>query len=249
VMGAGAEETPTADELIAAAGESVDLAVEHLMDLRRLFFSIVEHLRETAHRQSELNDDTQQALTLAEDEQLAQELAPLADRQERLSEITQQLAEALRQQSQQPAASPPGQPPAGGPSDQELAELTQRFAEASELVRAAHDQMEAGQTAMTMQPPTAEPVTTAQAAALEQLIQAIALLQPPQDQQQDQPQDQQQQQNQPGQGDQDQQEPQDQQQSPDPSRILQAVRDLEAHRRRNRPPRTRGAVEPVEKDW
>ncbi len=89
----------------------------------------------------------------------------------------------------------------------------------------------------------------------EKLIQALQELQPPEDQQDDQQQDQgdQQQDQQQDDGSQDQQpnEPDDQQQQQqmDPSRILQAVRDREAQRRKDQEQRVMAGQAPVEKDW
>ena len=52
--------------------------LEHLQNLRRLFFSIVEHLRETTERQAQLNDETEEAAALAKPDQKPLAAGPLA---------------------------------------------------------------------------------------------------------------------------------------------------------------------------
>ena len=44
--------TPLNDRALASSREHVGQAVEHFQSLRRLFFSVIEHLRETAQRQA-----------------------------------------------------------------------------------------------------------------------------------------------------------------------------------------------------
>ncbi len=90
-----------ADTAIDASREHVSQAIEHLQALRRLFFSIAEHLRETAQRQAQLNDETEQATALKKDEDIAKTVGPLALRQQQLRAITQQIADALNEQAKQ----------------------------------------------------------------------------------------------------------------------------------------------------
>ena len=95
------------------------------------------------------------------------------------------------------------------------------------------------------EPPAVGAMREAQDTAAQRLAEALALLQPPQPQQekgeqsQPQPQD--------GDGeDEEQEEPKPQE--ADPARLLQAVRDREAERRKAKD-RKRAGYEPVEKDW
>jgi hypothetical protein len=91
----------------------------------------------------------------------------------------------------------------------------------------------------------------AQGIALTELEQALAILEPPQQQEQGDPQQQPQQQaGEQEQGDSDQAaQPQPQpQRATDPAQLLQEVRDREAQRRRERAKQQAG-YESVEKDW
>jgi hypothetical protein len=105
--------------------------------------------------------------------------------------------------------------------------------------------------------PEFEPIQSQQQAALEELADALALLQPPQ-QEQDrngEPGQDPQQQDQPGQdsesGDRqsEQPEPSEAEQTGDPGQMLQSVRDREAERHRERGKRNQQGYEPVTKDW
>jgi hypothetical protein len=107
--------------------------------------------------------------------------------------------------------------------------------------------------------PEFEPIRSEQQAALEGLAEAIALLQPPQQEQnqnQEQGQDPQQQ-DQQGQnsesGDQQSEVPEpdadEATQSGDPGQMLQSVRDREAQRHREAGKRKQQGYEPVAKDW
>ncbi|MFQ5418575.1 MAG: hypothetical protein ACE5FL_16225, partial [Myxococcota bacterium] len=80
-----------------AAWEAAEHAVERLEDLRRLFFSLIEHLRETAQLEAELADETGDAAALAP---ALEKIAPLAARQETLRERCGKIAEALEEQAE-----------------------------------------------------------------------------------------------------------------------------------------------------
>ena len=86
-------------------------AFDTLQELRRLFFSIVEHLQETAQRQVQLNDETEQlAGTPSESEPDAEtksgRRSQLSARQSEVAQIADQIAETLEQQAnQQPDSS------------------------------------------------------------------------------------------------------------------------------------------------
>jgi hypothetical protein len=109
-----------------------EAAVHSMEELRRLFFSIVEHLRDTAERQLELNDNTAEVLgsssSLAVDE-----LGPLQSRQASLSQIAQQISAELSKQgatAQESAVEAGGEPASGPPSAEQAAALIK----AAELV-------------------------------------------------------------------------------------------------------------------
>jgi hypothetical protein len=266
----------------------VERAVEHLQALRRLFFSITEHLRETAQRQAGLNDDTEQVAALERGEGLADKTGPLTLRQRELQSITEQISQALDDQAKQ-------QPMPDGQIDPRQLEqsqrITEQFAKAAKLVNEGGIEM--GQAAEQLSPrpesadsqgpssdandtgvgitesPTGQNAESRtegssgvtnlrldearrhQDAALQKLVDALSLLQPPQPQQ---PQQQQQDKKQQTQGESPQSKSQDQEQTEqsagfDPSGLLQRVRDREAQRRRDREQRGRFEQEPVEKDW
>ena len=101
----------TADAELDSANNlavAVNAAVDNLQALRRLFYSIVEHLRETADRQAELNDETERARTPA-NTPLEQRLGPLVDRQSELARIAEGIASALQSQASQMPESAGGQ--------------------------------------------------------------------------------------------------------------------------------------------
>ncbi|QDV86461.1 VWA domain-containing protein [Planctomycetes bacterium TBK1r] len=237
-----------------------EAAIETLQDLRRLFFSIVEHLRETAQRQAGINDETEQMAALqseSDSERQRADAAELASRQNDLSEIAGQIASALEQladASTDPPADPGGQ---AAPVDPQQQEMIQQNAEkakkAAGLVRESTQQMDKASEQLSREDPQIDQARPPQDLALEKLIEALRELQPPQQDQSNQQQNQQQQQQDQQQQQSDQNQPQEQNEEQDaqmdPSRVLQAVRDREAQRRRERDQRQRAGQIPVEKDW
>ena len=232
------------EQAFAKSVEHVNLAVEHLQSLRRLFFSVVEHLRETAQRQAQLNDESEVAAALKEDDDIAKTIGPLAARQQELQAITGEIAKALEEQAKQ---QPTGAMPQQNADPQQLAQMQQiqkQFGEAAKLVGEGGVEMESAHKHLAFKEPLVDQARKHQDQALEKLVEALALLQPPeQNQQQNQ---QQQQQDQQQQGD---QEEQKSEMGTDPARLLQAIRDREAERRREKERRAQLAREPVEKDW
>ncbi|MHB8900528.1 MAG: vWA domain-containing protein [Thermoguttaceae bacterium] len=239
-------------EALERSREEVSQAVEQLQALRRLFFSIIEHLQETAQRQAELNDQTEQVAALPKEQRLPARTGPLSTRQEELRKIAGEIAGALAEQAKkQPAADVPGQQI----DPKQLAQLQQnqeQFGKAAKLVGQAGTDMESAQKDLAFEEPIVDQARKHQDLALEALTQALALLQPPPPEDQDgqneeQQQDQPQQEQQPGQD----RKPQEQkpEMGTDPARLLQAIRDREAHRNRERDRHTRVEQEPVEKDW
>ena len=216
-------------------------AVRGLESLRRLFFSLIEHLRETAARQQELNDDTEATAAVPVDE-LPGSLGPLVPRQSELASLAGVIANALEQQSLEEPQN------AGDPAAAE--DQGVKLRQAAELTLGAQIDMEHGAEKLSAEPPDLKAGREHQDRALEQLIEALQLLQPPQEEQQqgDDPQSQPQEQE-------DQAESGGQQQEPevspeaDPSQLLQEVRDREAERRRENAERKGEGYDTVERDW
>ncbi len=234
------------DAALDASRQHVARAIEYLQALRRLFFSIIEHLRETAQRQAQLNDETEQATALKKDEDIAKAAGPLALRQQQLRAITKEIADALNEQAKQRPDQAPGQPTADPKQLEQFQKIVRQLAQAAKLVGDGGSEMQKAGEGLSAAKPDFGPARKSQDEALQKLVEALALLNPPQpDQQNQQDQDQQ------GEGQQEQkQEQQNQQaQGTDPSRALQAVRDREAQRRRDRENRQRLTQEPVERDW
>ena len=222
-------------------------ALGHLEALRRLFFSIVEHLQALLAEQTGTHDRTATLQFESQVDELAPELGLIGERQGGHAALADALGEALAQQAQEPAAQAPS---AGGPPDGPGSQGAEQAAEAAEEVRAAAGRMHAAgaviedavQRAASMSPDL-EPALADQRAAIEHVENAIRLLQPPRD----------------GDGDGEPQQATAQagqaQQQDDPERMsqrqalrrLQAIRDRDAQRQRER--QDAGRPEPVEKDW
>jgi hypothetical protein len=222
-------------------------AVEHLEALRRLFFSIVEELRDTAQQQLDLADATRDAaaLSAAGSADAAARIGPLAPRQEALATRAGGIADALVEQSNQ----------TGGVVDEEAdsAETSRRLREAAEHVVFAQAEMEVATRKLGEEPPDLESTQPQQAAAIEELERALALLVPPEDRQPEGEPDSSEQENSESAasgGQQDQEgKPEPQAAPADPAQLLQAVRDREAQRRRDRDQRGVERYETVEQDW
>ncbi len=227
---------------LLAARESSGRAVESLEALRRLFFSIVEHVRELRDRQVELADETRDAAALAAGSPAeAPAPGPLGGRQGELAEQAARIALELEEQSHREGGV------VGGEADP--AESSRRLRLAGEHVLAAEGEMTQAKERIESGAPALVEASASQALAVQELDEALALLIPPEQRQQSQQQQQQQQ------GD---SQPQPQQQpseedagegAMDPAQLLQAVRDREAERRRARAGRQTAPYETVEKDW
>ena len=253
------ETTETSETPAEAANE----AAERLQDLRRLFFSVVEHLEETSQKQQNLNDQTQELAATPDSEQQQQKMGPLENEQRQLQAISEQIAEELRNQATQPAPPTADDSQASPEQQQQRQEAAEKMAQASDLVRQASRSMQQSRQAMRADSPELKEVREPQDEAAKKLKEALALLQPPQQQNNEQDQDQQQQEqpqnNQPEEQDQDQQqdEPQDsqdgqgesQQQDMSMAELLQMIRDRDAQRRRDKERRAAVGTLPVDKDW
>ena len=225
--------------------ESSRSAVGHLEALRRLFFSIVEELRDVAQQQLDLADATRDAaaLSAAAPDEAEARIGPLTPRQEALAGRAGGIADALVEQSNQ----------SGGVVDAEAdsAETSRRLREAGEHVLLAQVEMEGAMEKLTGDPPNLESTQERQAAAIEELERALALLVPPEDregepdpsEQEDSERDQS------GGAEEQERESESPSEPIDPAQLLQAVRDREAQRRRDREQRGTERYETVERDW
>ena len=231
--------------------DSAKLAEAKLVELQKLFFSVIEHLKELIREQGETRDDTTSAQA-EDDAGRAARLPGLIERQSTHGQVAEAIAQALASQADAAAqqggqgGAPQGGAPQGGPTPQALGQAAQE-------VRSALGSMQDATTTLTQARDQAQqmsydigPAIDSQKTAVEHLENALRLLQPPQQDKQDkQDQQNQQQQQQPDKQDQQQQ----QQQSADQQ--LQQVREREAQREREQRERERqaGGADPVDKDW
>ena len=227
----------------SSALEASRTAIDHLESLRRLFFTIVEELREIARQQLDLSDATQDAAALADlasDESLAR-VGPLAPLQTKLASQAGVIANALAEQSNQ----------VGGVVDTEadFAETSLRLRQAGEHVLLAQIEMEGAAAWLVEDPPQLEPTPARQLAAIDELEQAIALLAPPQQDEPQQDDSESSDESESSEGEQEQSESAAPPEPVDPARLLQAVRDREAQRRNEREQRGTAGHDTVEKDW
>lgn len=224
--------------------ESAKTAETKLVEMQKLLFSVVEHLQELIRQQGETRDDTATAQT-EDDVGRGKRLPGLIDREAEHATMAEAIAGALASQADAASQQPPGQPAGGGggPSPQALGQ-------AATEVRSGLASMQDASTTLTQARDQAQqmsydigPALEAQKTALEHLENALRLLQPPpqqNDQQDQQKQDQEKQ---------DQQKQDQQQQSADEQ--LRQVREREAQREREKRERerARGGDDPVDKDW
>ncbi|MDE0661326.1 MAG: hypothetical protein OXI79_16960 [Gammaproteobacteria bacterium] len=223
----------------------------HLEELRRLFFSIVEHVAALLADQVETHDRTatlQAESSAAMGDEFAPAVAAAAERQSRHAQVGDALAAALAQQAD--AATAPAPNATGTPAASADPAAGERLAKAADEVRKAGGRMLSAATILgdgavraTTMSPDLEPALTDQLAAMEHLENALQELVPPQQRQQQGEERQQ--------GDAQQARPQsgeDEQMSQRQAlKRLQAIRDREAERQRRRDGQT--SPEPVEKDW
>ncbi len=276
--------------------QDIATSVDELEELRRLFFTIVEHLRETAQRQSNLNDETlQQSMMPADGSK--DPVGPLQARQQTLQSTAREIANVLQQQSEQAAqlptdASAPSSAAgsAANPSDgQKLEEASQLVDQAQQAMqtvikewatpdsapadeidqsdaveRVQNDADESQSPATEESPPAStesdaetpeseqqqleqqrlESVLENQREALAKLLEALALLDNQQNGQDDQPQ--------PSSSEEQNPQPQSsppQQQNMNAEQMLQAIRDREAQRRKDKSQANALGSGAVEKDW
>ena len=199
-----------------------------LEELRKLFFSVIEHLQQLIRDQGETRDQTSAAN--GEDQFTREPRYPtLIGRQEGHGQIAKAITDALAAQADA-AGKQQGPSKPGAPDPKTLAaaadEVRQAEAEMSDARRILVKARDAKQSSESL-----DPSVKSQGKAIEHLMAALKLLQPPQDQKQDQQK-------------QDQQK-QDQQK---PGGASQRARDEDARRQKERRKQD-SANDPVEKDW
>lgn len=218
-----------------APAEQTQTTVE---ELRMMFFSIVEHIKELARQQENTLDRTADAAQRApelkaqnDENALENLLQPITERETQHESMAEQLAQALAKQADQLQNQQNSQ------QDQQAAQMSQRYAQASGELQAGGAAMrqansDLGQTLFTES-------MQGQQTAIEHLKKAIELLEPPQDQKQQQQQQQQQQQ------EQQKDKKMSQQQA---ENKLQQIREREKQRQ-NQQRRPAAAPAAVDKDW
>jgi hypothetical protein len=209
-----------------------------LDELRRLFFSVIEHLQDLIRQQGETRDQTSQAHTQTDDER-APKLPGLLSRQDQHGQLAKAITDALAAQAD--AASKAQQP--------EAQQQGKNMAAAADEVRLAQNDLADAKrtldkaTTTKNQSVSLEPALKSQASALEHLMNALKLLQPPQ-QNQDKNKDKKDQQDK----DKQQQQKQQQQQQPQQGGAGQRARDEDAKRQKQRHEQE-SQGDAVEQDW
>ncbi len=209
-----------------------------LTELRKLFFSVIEHLEQLIRDQGETHDQTA-AAGADDDFARAPKLPGLIGREDEHGKLAQGITDALAAQAD--AAAKQKQEQAQGPSPKALAG-------AADEVRLAHNDMSDAQATLTKakdakQSMTLDPATKSEAKAVEHLTNALKLLQPP-PKQNDQKQDDKKQDDKK----QDDKKKDDQQQQQQQGGPGQRARDDDARRQKERQHQQHD-TEPVDQDW
>jgi len=215
-------------------------AGDKLTELRKLFFSVIEHLQELIREQGETRDQTS-AANGEDDFTRAPKLPGLVGRQEGHATMAKAITDALAQQADAAGKQPPQQgQPQQGPSAKSLASAADEVRQAQGDMGDARATLIKARDAKTATE-SLQPGVKSQAKAIEHLENALKLLQPPPQKNDQKNKDQQQQQQQQQQAKQDQQQPQQ-------GGAGQRARDEDAKRQRDRRDRD-SQSDPVEKDW
>ncbi len=180
------------------------LVMEKLNELRRIFFSIQELLRETAQRQQTLNGETQKASkrfqTAREkieadkgldqkqmDERITSakstELGPLGSRQSQLEFVASEVQTTLGKQAEQ-AEKQVATSPTNASTDEEeqlknQKEIAEKLKRATDLVAEAKAKMKIAISEFASTNKTTEQMTDAQTIAFQKLVEALQQLTPP----------------------------------------------------------------------
>jgi len=215
-----------------------------LTELRKVFFSVIEHLQELIREQGETREQTS-ATNGADEASRKPKLPGLIDRQDGHGKMAKAITDALAQQADAAAKQPPqqGQPP-HGPDAKALASAADEVRSSQTDMSDAHATLVKARDA-TASTESLEPGVKSQAKAIEHLENALKLLQPPPQKKNQNDKDQQDQQKQ-DQQKQDQQKKDQQQQQQ--GGAGQRARDDDARRQRDRREREQSS-DPVEKDW
>ena len=210
-----------------------------LTDLRKLFFSVIEHLEQLIRDQSETHDQTA-AANADDDFARAPKLPGLIGREDEHGKMAKAITDALAAQADAAAKQ--------GPEAQQQGPSPKALAGAAEEVRLGHNDMSDAQASLTKakdgkQSMTLDPAAKSEAKAVEHLTSALKLLQPPpqkkqDDQKQDDKKDDQKK---------DDQKKQDQQQQQQGG-PGQRARDDDARRQKERQ-QQQHSPEPVDQDW
>ena len=238
------------DELDQAIAKNADplakakLAEAKLAELRKLFFSVIEHLQELVREQGETRDQTAQADS-EDDFTREPKLPGLAQHEGEHDQMAEAITEALAKQAdaqqQQKAQQKQAAPQQGGPQYAAAADEVRQGKTEMDGAKATLDKAVATKTQSTSLAPSVEH----QGKALDHLKKALELLQPPQQQNKDDKDQQKQQQQQ-----------QQQQQKPDQPKpdqqqggAGQRVRDEDAKRQRDKQQQQQPPNDPVDQDW
>ena len=208
-----------------------------LTELRKLFFSVIEHLQELIREQGDTRDQTS-AASGEDDFTRGPKLPGLVERQDGHAQMAKAITEALAQQADAAAKQPQGQQQ--GPNAKSLAAAADEVRQSQgDMADASANLVKARDTKTASE--SLAPGVKSQGKAIEHLENALKLLQPPKKNDKNDKDQQQQQQQQ-------QQQKKQQDQQPQQGGAGQRARDEDARRQRER--RDRDAQnEPVEKDW
>ncbi|MDG2049699.1 MAG: VWA domain-containing protein, partial [Myxococcota bacterium] len=232
---------------------SIASALKGLEGLRRLFFSMVEHVRDVLRQQESLSDATDAAGGREEPER-TQAVGPVAEQQTLLGNKTEALAEALHEQALEAAMAPvDGTKTQPNPDPEAAQQAADKLSQAAEYVLEAAGEMAAAAASLTHPGSTLEAARTHQNLGQEALKEALALLAPPpppsdQPAEPEPPPSEQESESQKAPAsDEEEEEESAPGEKRDPGQILQGVREREAerHRRRQNP----SGYEPVDRDW
>jgi hypothetical protein len=227
------------DNAIAAAGDPLPPAKDaeaKLEELRKQFFSVIEHLQQLIRDQGDTRDQTSAANG---DDQFSREpkYPTLIGREDGHGQMAKAITDALAAQADG-AGKQQGPSKPGAPDPKTLAaaadEVRQAQSEMGDAGRYLVKARDNKQASMSL-----EPAMKSEGKAIEHLEAALRLLQPPQDKKDKKDQQKQDQQKQ------DQQKQDQQQQKGGAS---QRARDEDARRQKERRKQD-GAKDPVEKDW
>ncbi len=208
-----------------------------LTELRKLLFSVIEHLQQLIRDQGETRDQTS-AIAGTDDIARAPKLPGLIERESQHSQMAKAIVEALAAQADAAGKQPPQQ---GQPDAKTLAAAAEEVRQGDTSIDGARGMLTKVKDTTT-QSMSMKPALEDQAKALEHLEAALKLLQPPPKNDKDQKQDQQKQ-DQQKQDQQKQDQAQQQQQG-----AAQRARDEDARQQKRRRDREAG-TNPVDKDW